>query len=79
MLANALYWLIIHFRKVLTLFLWKMKKVVKILIVFFSPKNLSLIELLTNTLKALVSMTILNNTRISINSIEKLIIKLVSI
>ena len=46
---------------------------------FFPKKKLSLIELLTNTLKALVSMTLLNNTRISINSIEKLIIKLVSI
>ena len=56
-----------------------MKKVVKILIVFFPQKKLYLIELLTNTLKAFVSMTLLNNTRISINSIEKLIIKLVSI
>ena len=30
------HWLIIYFRKILTLLLWEMKKIVKILIVFFS-------------------------------------------
>ena len=36
MLTSAVrYWLRIHFKKVLTSFLWKMKKTIKILIVFF--------------------------------------------
>ena len=35
-LTSALeHWLTIHFMKVLTSFLWKMKKAIKILIVFF--------------------------------------------
>ena len=42
------YWLIIHFKKVLTLFLWKMKKkTVKTLIVFIIKLSL------TNALKVL--------------------------
>ena len=51
------YWLTINFRKILTLLLWRMKKSVKILIVFFSI-NFFLTGLLTNILKVLISMTI---------------------
>ena len=54
------YWLIIHFKKVLISLLWEMKKAVTTFIVFFFLFlwKLSLIGMLTNALKALVCMTL---------------------
>ena len=52
------HWLTIHFRKVLTLFLWKMKKTVKTLIAFFSFLIIFFLNgLLTNALRAFVSIS----------------------
>ena len=59
------YWLTIHFRKVLTLLFWEIKKAVKTLITFsfLFLQKLYLTGLLTNILRALISMTLKINTK----------------